>query len=412
MPTVEDLGKAVKAKYPGAYDDMPDGDLGVRIQKKYPGAYDDYDPVAPTVGPPKALVKIQKKMATDTADQELGWRLWDGKPGTIPTGSMGTPFMATPLMKGTAAISEGTGPDIARGAHMFINAAAEGMAPIAIPVGLAEAPAATIAGLGAGTWAQKLARARLEKAGVRPEYQDIGGDVAGLAAGAGAARLAPSVASGIDVAADTVGNLVKNAAAKSTVIKALKDAHAQATGKAPVAPPRTAPIPAVKYRASAPEAPAAPIPAVSYRPQAPSAPVPTPPPVSYRPAPAEAPVAAIPPVNYKPTPTPEAGPTAPPPPLKPMNRSVAAEPTTPAPAPTSTVARAPRPSDEYYKVHAQVKKAMTSSQELFKQGITAKQLSELAPEERAKALGKNSEETFNRILFELRGLETGKVKSQ
>ena len=47
MPqTVEDLGRAVKAKYAGTYDDLPDAELGARIQTKYPGAYDDYQPIS------------------------------------------------------------------------------------------------------------------------------------------------------------------------------------------------------------------------------------------------------------------------------------------------------------------------------------------------------------------------------
>jgi hypothetical protein len=44
--TVVDLGKAVKQKYAGAYDDLDDADLGRRVQAKFPGAYDDYAPVA------------------------------------------------------------------------------------------------------------------------------------------------------------------------------------------------------------------------------------------------------------------------------------------------------------------------------------------------------------------------------
>jgi ddrB-like ParB superfamily domain/phage-Barnase-EndoU-ColicinE5/D-RelE like nuclease1 len=52
MPqTVSDLGKAVKEKYAGQYDDLPDDELGRRIQAKFPGAYDDYAPV-PVAQPP------------------------------------------------------------------------------------------------------------------------------------------------------------------------------------------------------------------------------------------------------------------------------------------------------------------------------------------------------------------------
>lgn len=46
MATVVDLGKAVKAKYPGVYDDVPDRDLGMRVRAAYPDAYGDYSDVA------------------------------------------------------------------------------------------------------------------------------------------------------------------------------------------------------------------------------------------------------------------------------------------------------------------------------------------------------------------------------
>jgi hypothetical protein len=42
VPTVADLGRRAKAKYPGAYDDLSDEDLGRKVKLKYPGAYDDF----------------------------------------------------------------------------------------------------------------------------------------------------------------------------------------------------------------------------------------------------------------------------------------------------------------------------------------------------------------------------------
>lgn len=44
----------VKAKYPGAYDDIPDGVLGQKIKAKFPGAYDDFADTSytPTTQPP------------------------------------------------------------------------------------------------------------------------------------------------------------------------------------------------------------------------------------------------------------------------------------------------------------------------------------------------------------------------
>ncbi|MEN6603013.1 MAG: hypothetical protein ABFD86_11420, partial [Bryobacteraceae bacterium] len=48
--TIVDLGKKVKAKYPGAYDDMPDAELGRTVKGKYPGSYDDFADIAVPTG--------------------------------------------------------------------------------------------------------------------------------------------------------------------------------------------------------------------------------------------------------------------------------------------------------------------------------------------------------------------------
>lgn len=47
MPTLDELGQRVKAKYPGAYDDMPDAEVGRRVQARFPGAYDDFTGTTP-----------------------------------------------------------------------------------------------------------------------------------------------------------------------------------------------------------------------------------------------------------------------------------------------------------------------------------------------------------------------------
>lgn len=57
------LGRTVKAKYPGAYDDLTDEDVGRRVKAKYPGAYDDFTDTAaaqlsPTPTPRKSAEEI------------------------------------------------------------------------------------------------------------------------------------------------------------------------------------------------------------------------------------------------------------------------------------------------------------------------------------------------------------------
>ena len=51
MPDTVQLGRKVKNKYPGVYDDIPDGVLGQKVKAKYPGAYDDF--VDATYTPPQ-----------------------------------------------------------------------------------------------------------------------------------------------------------------------------------------------------------------------------------------------------------------------------------------------------------------------------------------------------------------------
>jgi hypothetical protein len=46
MPSVIDLARRVKEKFPGAYDDLSDVDLGRAVKGKFPGAYDDFDDVS------------------------------------------------------------------------------------------------------------------------------------------------------------------------------------------------------------------------------------------------------------------------------------------------------------------------------------------------------------------------------
>lgn len=55
MPTTAELGKKVKARYPGQYDDIDDQTLGTKVKAKYPQQYGDFADSAsaqPAVGQP------------------------------------------------------------------------------------------------------------------------------------------------------------------------------------------------------------------------------------------------------------------------------------------------------------------------------------------------------------------------
>ena len=79
MPqTIMDLGRKVKAKYPGQYDDMDDGEVGRRVKSKYPGAYDDFsdEPVAPAAGYVDPMDQVRRNQAAQfpTAAEQGGRR--------------------------------------------------------------------------------------------------------------------------------------------------------------------------------------------------------------------------------------------------------------------------------------------------------------------------------------------------
>lgn len=63
MADIRELGKKVKAKYPGAYDDMDDAALGRSVKTKYPGQYDDFT----DEGPIAAIDKPKERGWMDTA---------------------------------------------------------------------------------------------------------------------------------------------------------------------------------------------------------------------------------------------------------------------------------------------------------------------------------------------------------
>lgn len=62
MPDVRELGQKVKAKYPGAYDDLADFEVGRRVKAKYPGSYDDFTdtPVMATPPPENTMYQSLK----------------------------------------------------------------------------------------------------------------------------------------------------------------------------------------------------------------------------------------------------------------------------------------------------------------------------------------------------------------
>lgn len=75
MPTIEDLGKKVKARYPGQYDDLADSEVGKRVKAKHPGAYDDFTESAASQPAPQhwsERLGLQNPIATGVVDAAEG----------------------------------------------------------------------------------------------------------------------------------------------------------------------------------------------------------------------------------------------------------------------------------------------------------------------------------------------------
>lgn len=154
-------------------DSMSQDQIATVLRQKFPPRQD-----------PQALGSIERGMSRDIGDR------------LVLNPNIASEAMASPLMQGVAAISEGTGPDIARGAHGILKAAGEGAAPVALPAGLITAPAATVLGAGGAAAAGSLAHHALADS---PEYQDIGTDAAGILGGGIGGKVGQKISDLIDI---------------------------------------------------------------------------------------------------------------------------------------------------------------------------------------------------------------------
>lgn len=89
--TVGDLGRKVKAKYPGAYDDLSDDDLGRKFKAKYPGSYDDF---VDTPGGLSALAAPQQALIDAGSDWLRAGKDFVGGAGQLLGSLFATPKAA------------------------------------------------------------------------------------------------------------------------------------------------------------------------------------------------------------------------------------------------------------------------------------------------------------------------------
>lgn len=106
MPTVQDLGQAIKKRYPGQYDDVDDAKLGQIIKQKYPGEYDDFEELGAT---PRTLTDQLRtspvgEYVKETAKNLPGSAFELGK-GALKFGASLTPYGTMEAGKGLAEAS-------------------------------------------------------------------------------------------------------------------------------------------------------------------------------------------------------------------------------------------------------------------------------------------------------------------
>ena len=191
MASVADLGKMVKAKYPGQYDDLDDADLGQKVKAKYPGSYDDFtDPPSATFAGNPARNIRQKNAGRPAQAMESPTISPDEIPGMSPASMVGRG-----LVQAGQGVQEVGNGQYAKGASDVIRGAGQYAAPFTLPAAVATAPLTTAAGLASGALGSGVGRAAASAMGATPDQADLAGDVSGIAggaaAGAGVQKAAP-----------------------------------------------------------------------------------------------------------------------------------------------------------------------------------------------------------------------------
>jgi hypothetical protein len=201
------LAQRVRAKYPGAYDDLSDQDLEAKVKAKYPGVYDDL----PTTPQPSFMDRM-KTAASQTMHDVSPARMLDKGMLPVVTGSL-----AGAATGGAMAIP-------VAGATAMLTSAAQGGTPSEnVTQGLMGA-GGEAAGLGVA--ALKPFGARLMQSALKPGVKDIFKDVrAGLPVPQVVQTLLDE---GINV---THGGLAKLQGLLGQANKAVSDAIAPLTGQ-------------------------------------------------------------------------------------------------------------------------------------------------------------------------------------
>lgn len=172
MASLTELGKKIKAKYPGAYDHIDDTDLGNRVADKYP-TYQKQFSDAPKSPLPEGL--SSDKQAPETSGAANG----PGLPLIVQRG----------IHRVGAAIPAFSNGRMAAGTSDLIQGAGEVASPLAIPA-MAN-PAAALGAAALGYSGGKAAGGLASMAGASPDQQELAENLGGIAGGAIGSRVGP-----------------------------------------------------------------------------------------------------------------------------------------------------------------------------------------------------------------------------
>lgn len=237
------LAQRVRAKYPGAYDDLDDQQLEAAIIAKYPGQYDDL---------PRTPPKGDKTYESMTPDERRA--AWSR--GEAPIQRTGLPEFAEahPIATTAAFVAAAAGPGIVRGAMQAGAPMAARAANVAKATATAVAPQAKY----------EIVRTTLTAAGVPPQYAiPVAMVLSGLRRGASK----PDVAGGMSEAGRVATETSAGDEAIARLNRIIDEAKAQPVNVRLV---KSEPMPSAAAPAAPPPAPAAaPAPVDQVRPQSP-----------------------------------------------------------------------------------------------------------------------------------------------
>lgn len=187
LMTPQEFAGKVRAKYPGAYDNIPDSDLVTKVVSKYPAYGGQVDLAKPFTGKPNLDLQPEKT-PLDYAKEagRVALNAFTGTPGQVSTAEMsGAPRTGDVAAKGAAEIA--TPGHRLRGVLDLTRATSDIATPFIGPAAI-ENPVGVAKVLGTGAVGQSVGQHGAELFGANPDQSEAAGDIGALAGGIAGAK--------------------------------------------------------------------------------------------------------------------------------------------------------------------------------------------------------------------------------